>query len=77
MMAICPEAFLAFARKLAEAARAETLPRFRRTLAVDVKHDRTPVTEADRAAERAIRQRRQIDAVQLQAIGPVIAIFFG
>ena len=55
MTELCPEAFLTFARDLAEAARRETLPRFRQTLAVDVKDDRTPVTEADRHAEARMR----------------------
>jgi histidinol phosphatase-like enzyme (inositol monophosphatase family) len=46
----------AFARRIAAAAAAETLPRFRRQTAVDNKVDGgfDPVTEADRAAERAI-----------------------
>lgn len=39
----------------ADRARAETLPRFR-SVAVEIKPDGSPVTEADRAAERAIRQ---------------------
>ena len=38
----------------AERARAETLPRFR-SVEVETKSDGSPVTEADRAAERAIR----------------------
>ena len=37
-------------------ARRETLPRFRR-VGFETKDDGTPVTEADKAAERAIRQR--------------------
>ncbi|MEM6973316.1 MAG: inositol monophosphatase family protein [Pseudomonadota bacterium] len=46
------------ARRLAAAARAETLPRFRSDLAADDKTpeaDFDPVTEADRASEAAIR----------------------
>lgn len=39
----------------ADAARAETLPRFR-SVAVELKSDGTPVTEADRAAEQVIRK---------------------
>lgn len=39
----------------ADRARAETLPRFR-SVAVEIKSDGSPVTEADRAAERAVRQ---------------------
>jgi myo-inositol-1(or 4)-monophosphatase len=47
----------AFFDALAEAAAAETLPRFRMSVAVDNKEDAgfDPVTEADREAERAIR----------------------
>lgn len=49
--------FLAFAERLAEAAAGETLPRFRRGVAVDNKAaaDFDPVTDADREAERAQR----------------------
>ncbi len=39
----------------ADLARRETLPRFR-SVSVEIKADGTPVTEADRAAERAIRE---------------------
>jgi histidinol-phosphatase len=47
---------LAFAHALADAADALTLARFRaQDLRVETKPDRTPVTEADRAAEEAIR----------------------
>ena len=48
---------LDFFRKIASAAAAETLPRFRRHGTVDNKIEGgfDPVTEADRAAERAIR----------------------
>ena len=42
----------------ADLARAEILPRFR-SVAVETKGDGTPVTEADRAAERVIRRRLQ------------------
>lgn len=42
------------AARAADLARAETLPRFR-SVAVETKTDGSPVTEADRAAERAIR----------------------
>jgi histidinol-phosphatase len=48
---------LAFAHLLADAADAITLPRFRaRDLRVETKPDLTPVTEADRAAEAAVRR---------------------
>jgi myo-inositol-1(or 4)-monophosphatase len=42
------------AEAAADAARAEILPRFRK-VGVETKQDGSPVTEADRAAERAIR----------------------
>jgi histidinol-phosphatase len=47
---------LAFAQELADAADAITLPRFRAVdLRVETKPDLTPVSEADRAAEEAVR----------------------
>jgi histidinol-phosphatase len=46
---------LELARGLADAADAISLPRFRTGLAVEVKADLTPVTEADRAVEAALR----------------------
>lgn len=53
------DAYRAFMDRLADAARAEILPRFRVGAAVDDKHgaDRgfDPVTDADREAERAMR----------------------
>ena len=49
---------LAFAHELADAADAVTMPRFRAAdLRVDTKPDTTPVSDADRAAEEAIRER--------------------
>jgi histidinol-phosphatase len=49
---------LRYALELADAADALTLPRFRATdLRVDTKPDLTPVTDADRAAERMMRER--------------------
>jgi len=50
------EKVAAVAQAAADLARAETLPRFR-SVAVETKDDGTPVTEADRAAERVIRKR--------------------
>ena len=50
--------FIAFARELASSARRETLPRFNKGVGVENKGDETsfdPVTEADRAAEQALR----------------------
>jgi myo-inositol-1(or 4)-monophosphatase len=53
------EAYRAFFNLLADAARAEILPRFRAQTAVDDKHGAgrgfDPVTDADREAERAMR----------------------
>jgi histidinol phosphatase-like enzyme (inositol monophosphatase family) len=46
---------VALAERLAEAAGAEIRPRFRKIIPAERKADITPVTEADRAAERAIR----------------------
>ncbi len=48
------EAISLAAQAAADAARAQTVPRFRR-VGVETKADGTPVTEADKAAERAIR----------------------
>ena len=49
-------AIAAAAESAADLARRETLPRFRR-VGFETKGDGSPVTEADKAAERAIRQR--------------------
>jgi len=46
---------VAFAERLADAAAAEIRVRFRQVVKTERKADVTPVTEADRAAERAIR----------------------
>jgi histidinol-phosphatase len=52
------DADLAYALELADAADAATLPRFRAAdLRVDTKADLTPVTDADRATERRLRER--------------------
>jgi histidinol-phosphatase len=51
------EADLRFAHELADAADAVTLPRFRALdLRVETKPDLTPVSDADRAAEEAVRR---------------------
>ena len=53
-----PSADLAFALELAELADSIALPRFRAAdLRVDTKPDRTHVTDADLAVERALRER--------------------
>ena len=58
---------LELALRLADAADALSLPRFRSGLAIETKPDLTPVTEADRAVEadlrRILRQQRPDDAV--------------
>ena len=52
------DADLRYALELADAADALTVPRFRATdLRVDTKPDLTPVTDADRAVERMMRER--------------------
>ena len=49
---------LAFALELADVADALSLPRFRAAdLRVETKSDLTPVTDADRTVERALRER--------------------
>jgi histidinol phosphatase-like enzyme (inositol monophosphatase family) len=50
------EAELALAHRLADAARQVIKPLFRQGLSSERKADRTPVTEADRAAEEAMRR---------------------
>ena len=47
---------LELAQRLADAADAISLPRFRSGLAIEVKADLTPVTEADRAVEAELRR---------------------
>lgn len=46
---------MALAHRLADAARGEIRPRFRSNFDSEHKHDASPVTEADRAAEAAMR----------------------
>ena len=55
MSEIEPDAFLAFALRLADAAGDVIRPYFRKPLAIRDKPDLTPVTAADRAAEAAMR----------------------
>lgn len=54
-MSLDLEAAARIAERAADAARAETLTRFR-AVEVETKGDGSPVTEADRAAERAMRE---------------------
>ncbi|MEM7406836.1 MAG: inositol monophosphatase family protein [Pseudomonadota bacterium] len=49
------EQLTAVACQLADLARAEAVPRFRQPVALERKADRSPVTEADRGAEAAMR----------------------
>jgi len=51
-----PEKFVALALRLADAAGAKIRPHFRTRVAIDTKSDLTPVTIADRDAERAMRE---------------------
>jgi histidinol phosphatase-like enzyme (inositol monophosphatase family) len=55
LAAIDLDAAVALAVRLVEASAAEIRPRFRRPIHTERKADISPVTEADRAAERAIR----------------------
>ena len=54
-----PADFCSFAEHLADLARAQILPRFRSGLAMEDKDDHSPVTEADREAERVMRKAVQ------------------
>ena len=55
MTAPCPDEFVAFAHRLADAAGAVARRYFRTPVAVDSKADLSPVTVADREAEAAMR----------------------
>ncbi len=55
-MTACPDAFIALAGRLADAAAAVVLRHLRQTLEVARKSDESPVTIADRAAEAAMRE---------------------
>jgi histidinol phosphatase-like enzyme (inositol monophosphatase family) len=52
---VCPADLIAFANRMADAAGAAIRPHFRRLDAVETKADSSPVTVADRAAERVMR----------------------
>lgn len=76
-MAFTREQDLAFAHQLADAADAITLKRFQSIdLIVDTKPDNTPVTDADKAAEKAIRnlltQERSEDAIVGEEFGNTV-----
>lgn len=53
--AASPDAFVGVANRMADVAGAIVRRYFRTGIAVDTKHDQSPVTEADRAVEAAIR----------------------
>jgi len=55
-MATCPEAFVAFAGQLADAAGRVSMEYFRQALEIEDKHDASPVTIADRTAEARLRE---------------------
>lgn len=59
---------IALAHRLAEAARAEILPRFRK-VGAERKTDTSPVTEADRAAEEAMRRILKAEVPQDGVVG--------
>ena len=56
MVNTCPQEFIEFAGSLADAAGPILLRHFRKTVSVDTKSDKTPVSIADRDAEQAMRQ---------------------
>ncbi len=68
MAGIDLEQALKAAQAAADAARREILPRFRRTT-VETKADGSPVTEADRAAERAMREALSAAGGDLPMLG--------
>jgi inositol-phosphate phosphatase/L-galactose 1-phosphate phosphatase/histidinol-phosphatase len=51
----CPDAYIALAERLAQAARAIVRPYFRQPVGIEQKADDSPVTVADREAEAAMR----------------------
>ena len=70
-MTTVPDELVALAHRLADAARAETVPRFRTALAVDDKADVgfDPVTLADRSAEAAMRALLQTEVPEHGIVG--------
>lgn len=63
------DADIALADRLADAARAAILPHFRSGLGSEAKHDATPVTLADRAAEEAMRKLLKAEVPQDGVVG--------
>ena len=69
-MSVISQDDLTFAKRLADAAAAETRPRFlSRGLAVEMKQDASPVSEADRAAETALRRLIQAERPEDGIVG--------
>jgi histidinol-phosphatase len=64
-----PESFVRLAVRLADAAGEKIRPYFRARVAVDAKPDLTPVTIADREAERAMREILAVEAPDHGVIG--------
>jgi histidinol phosphatase-like enzyme (inositol monophosphatase family) len=67
----------ALADRLVSAAAAEIQPRFRQAIPTESKADITPVTEADRAAERAIRDILRVECPDDGIVGEEYGIAAG
>src|SRR6185312_12253081 len=63
------DAMTALAVRLVEGSAAEIRPRFRRPIATERKADISPVTEADRAAEQAMRSILKAERPQDGIVG--------
>ena len=68
---------IAIAQRLADAAREEIRPRFRSEFESGTKGDASPVTEADRAAEEAMRRILEADLPQDGVVGEEYGISEG
>ena len=71
------DAEIAIAQRLADAARAEIRPRFRSEFESSTKGDASPVTEADRAAEEAMRRILEADLPEDGVVGEEYGISEG
>lgn len=71
MIPAIPEAFVRLAHRMADAGREQSLPRFRSRISVDDKDPGRfdPVTEADRAAEAAMRALLDVEVPDHSIIG--------
>jgi inositol-phosphate phosphatase/L-galactose 1-phosphate phosphatase/histidinol-phosphatase len=65
----CPAEFIALAQRLADAAGAAIRPHFRTPFPVETKPDRSPVTVADRASEKAMRDLIEVQVPDHGIIG--------